>query len=122
MNNEINLINDETVRCHLTDLWNTQIQNEVIKSEKILSKKEKWLNDYEKNYGVSSVKMGQHKRRAKSTGKKNDKMLLISHMQMSSPRETVTTTKTCVNMQNNTVFHEYQTKLNVKSQKIGKSR
>ena len=66
MIDEINRNCDENVRDKLVKLWETQIHDEVIKSERILEKKEKWLNDYGKNYGNAHVKIKQNNRPGKS--------------------------------------------------------
>lgn len=42
---------DGEIKDQLIDLWQKEISREAAKSEQILDKKRKWLEEYEKTYG-----------------------------------------------------------------------
>lgn len=51
---------DGEIKDQLKDLWQKEISREAAKSEQILDKKRKWLEEYEKTYGSETVK-SKHK-------------------------------------------------------------
>lgn len=66
MYEEITNRSDENTKSKLLDLWKKETDQEKIKSEKLLHSKQKWLEDYEKNYGNAMVKNPERQKRKRN--------------------------------------------------------